>query len=264
MQLEGMKGSLDFEGVSFSYGKGKDGEDLPEVFKNINLHVEPGQTIGVVGPSASGKTTLLSLMMGLLTPNAGAVRIDGYDIRECDPVNLRHQIGYLPQEGVMFAGTLMENLTMFRGDLADDARGIANLLGLDNVANGLAQGYETPIGVGAEDKLPRGTRQRVAIARALVDKPRLLLFDEANSFIDGPGDALLLDLLMKLKGRVTLIMVTQRPSMLRLSDRIIEIRDDTLFEHPLQSKNSDADAEPAAMPPPASPAPADSSPLRAT
>ena len=98
----------------------------------------------------------------------------------------------------------------------------------------MPQGFDTPIGVGAEDKLPRGTRQRIAIARALVDKPRILLFDEANSFIDGAGDAALLNLLALLKSRVTLIMVTQRPSMLRLADRILEIRDDTLFEHQMQ------------------------------
>ncbi|MDA1090870.1 MAG: ATP-binding cassette domain-containing protein [Proteobacteria bacterium] len=258
VQLQGLKGSLDFQGLGFSYGEGKDGEDLPAVFKHINLHIEPGQTIGVVGPSASGKTTLLSLMMGLLTPTAGVARIDGYDLRECDPVTLRHQIAYLPQEAVMFAGTFMENLTMFRDDLAEDARGIAILLGLDNVANSLGQGYDTPIGVGADDKLPRGTRQRIAIARALVDKPRLLLFDEANSFIDGPGDALLLNLLMKLKGRVTLILVTQRPSMLRLSDRIIEIRGDALFEHPMRSENPGAaDNEATTMPasPPQIPTP---------
>ena len=114
--------------------------------------------------------------------------------------------------------------------------GIARLLGLDNVAAGLPQGYDTVIGVGAEDKLPRGSRQRIAIARAMVDKPRILLFDEANSFIDGPGDAMLLDLLAKLKGRVTTIMVTQRPSMLRLADRILEIRGDALFEHDLTPK----------------------------
>ena len=80
---------------------------------------------------------------------------------------------------------------MFRDDLANDAMDIGKLLGLDNVVAGLPQGYDTTIGEGAEDKIPRGTRQRIAIARALVDKPRVLLFDEANSFIDGAGDALL-------------------------------------------------------------------------
>lgn len=273
LQLPSLQGSIDFEGLSFSYGKGKDGEDLPAVFKNINLHIDPGQTVGIVGPSGGGKTTLLSLMMGLLTPSAGVVRIDGYDLRECDPLNIHHQVGYLPQEAVMFAGTFLDNLTMFRAERAEDALDIAKLLGLDNVAAGLARGYETVIGVGAEDQLPRGTRQRIAIARALVDKPRILLFDEANSFIDGAGDALLLDLLMRLKGRVTLIMVTQRPSMLRLSDRIFEIRDDTLFEHQLETENPDPSPgnpageptkAPGSTPPPPPPPPSESSPLRAT
>ena len=134
----------------------------------------------------------------------------------------------------MFSGTVLENLTMFRAPMAEDALDIARLMGLDNVITALPRGFDTPIGVGAEDKLPRGTRQRIAIARALVDKPRILLFDEANSFIDGAGDAALLNLLAMLKGRVTLSMVTQRPPMLRLADRILEIRGDTLFEHQMQ------------------------------
>ena len=250
LQLPPLNGSLDFEGMTFSYGKGKDGEDLPPVFRNVNLRIEPGQTIGIVGPSASGKTTLLSLMQGLLTPTAGGARIDGYDLRDCDPQDIRRQIAYLPQEAVMFSGTVLENLTMFRDHMAEDALDIARLLGLDIVVTALPQGFDTPIGVGAEDKLPRGTRQRIAIARALVDKPRILLFDEANSFIDGAGDAALLNLLALLKSRVTLIMVTQRPSMLRLADRILEIRDDSLFEHQMQpEKPPKPEPAPAPVPP---------------
>ncbi len=250
MQLPSLNGSLDFEGMNFSYGKGKDGEDLPPVFTNVNLRIEPGQTIGIVGPSACGKTTLLSLMQGLLTPTAGGARIDGYDLRECEPRDIRRQVAYLPQEAVMFSGTVMENLTMFRAPLAEAALDIARLLGLENVIAALPQGFDTPIGVGAEDKLPRGTRQRIAIARALVDKPRILLFDEANSFIDGAGDAALLNLLALLKGRVTLIMVTQRPSMLRLADRILEIRGDTLFEHQMQpEKPQQPKSAPGSLPP---------------
>jgi ATP-binding cassette subfamily C protein LapB len=243
LDLPTIKGAVDFQDLSFSYGKGKDGEDLPPVFQNLTLRIDPGQTIGIVGPSASGKTSLLYLMMGVLKPSHGTARIDGYDLRECDPTNVRHQVAYLPQEAVMFHGTVLENLTMFRDDLANEALDIGKLLGLDNVAASLPQGYDTIIGQGAEDKLPRGTRQRMAIARALVDKPRILLFDEANSFIDGAGDALLNDLLKRLKGRVTLIMVTQRPSMLRLADRVFEIRGDTLFEHDLQADRAGTAAE---------------------
>jgi ATP-binding cassette subfamily C protein LapB len=238
LELPAIKGAIDFNGVSFNYGKGKDGEDLPSIFKNVDLHIEPGQTVGVVGRSASGKTTLLYLMMGVLTPTAGVARIDGYDVRECDPAQVRRQIAYLPQEARMFNGSVLENITMFRPDRAEAARAMAALLGLDDVFNRLPGGYETRIGEGAEDKLPRGTRQRIAIARALVDHPRVLLFDEANAFIDGPADARLLEVLLRLRGRVTLVMVTQRPSMLRLSDRILEIRDAGLFEHRLPSQDA--------------------------
>jgi ATP-binding cassette, subfamily C, bacterial LapB len=237
-ELPAIKGAIDFDGVSFNYGKGKDGEDLPPIFNNIDLHIKPGQTVGVIGRSASGKSTLLYLMMGVLTPTAGVARIDGYDLRECDPAHVRRHVAYLPQLAHMFNGTALQNITMFRDDHAQDARAMAGLLGLDDVFNQLPEGYETRIGDGAEDKLPRGTRQRIAIARALVDKPRVLLFDEANAFIDGPADARLLEVLMRLRGRVTLVMVTQRPSMLRLSDRIFEIRDAGLFEHKLPSQGA--------------------------
>ena len=238
LELPAIKGAVDLDGVSFNYGKGKDGEDLPPIFNNIDLHIEAGQTVGIVGRSASGKTTLLYLMMGILTPTAGVARIDGYDLRECDPAQVRRQVAYLPQEARVFNGTVLQNITMFRDDRAQDALAMSGLLGLDDVFNQLPKGYETRIGEGAEDKLPRGTRQRIAIARALVDKPRVLLFDEANAFIDGPADAQLLEVLMRLRGRVTLVMVTQRPSMLRLSDRIFEIRDAGLFEHKLPSQGA--------------------------
>ena len=258
MELPTIKGAIEFNGVGFNYGKGKDGEDLPPIFHNVDLHIEPGQTVGIVGRSASGKTTLLYLMMGVLTPTAGVARIDGYDLRECDPAQVRRQIAYLPQEARVFNGTVLENITMFRPDRAEAARSMAGLLGLDDVFNQLPKSYETRIGEGAEDKLPRGTRQRLAIARALVDHPRILLFDEANAFIDGPADARLMEVLMRLRGRVTLVMVTQRPSMLRMSDRIFEIRGAGLFEHKLPSQGAAHPSTPAGArvaPPQAAPGP---------
>ena len=137
---------------------------------------------------------------------------------------------YLPQEGVLFNGTLIENLTMFREDKVDDAMEMSRLLGLDSVVSLMPQGYDTPVGDGAGDKMPRGIKQRVAIARALVDKPKILLFDEANAALDGSGDAMLRGLFERLRGRVTLVLVTPRPSMLKLSDRIYDIIDRDLVE----------------------------------
>jgi ATP-binding cassette subfamily C protein LapB len=119
---------------------------------------------------------------------------------------------------------------MYRDDKIDDALDISRLLGLDSVVAHMPHGYDTVVDDGAGDKLPKGIKQRIAIARALVDKPRVLLFDEANASMDSAGDATLRNLLERLKGRVTLVLVTPRPSMLSLADRIFDITDAKLVE----------------------------------
>ena len=141
---------------------------------------------------------------------------------------------------------------MFRDEKTDDAMDISKLLGLDNVVAHMPQGYETPVGDGASDKLPRGFRQRIAIARALVDKPRVLLFDEANTSMDGAGDATLKFLLERLKGRVTLILVTPRPSMLSIADRIYDIDGTSVNERPRDPEDA---LPPGGPPAPQAPAP---------
>jgi len=233
-QLPEIRGDLELENVSFSYGKNKDGEELPAQFQNINLKVRAGETVGISGVNASGKTTLLYLMMGVYSPSSGVVRIDGLDLQNYDPSSIRTRASYLPQEAILFNGTLLENLTMFRDDKIDDAFGMSKLLGLDSVVAHMPQGYDSHVGDGAGDKLPRGIKQRIAITRALVDKPRVLLFDEANTSMDAAGDALLRGLLEKLKGRVTLILVTPRPSLLKLSDRIYDIDGPNLIERGIE------------------------------
>ena len=253
LELPPIKGSIMLDGVSFSYGKGKDGENLPAIFDKMNLAITPGQTVGIIGKSASGKTTLLYLILGLLTPTAGVTRVDGYDLREYDPDDVRRQVAYLPQEARMFNGTVLQNITMFRDELIADARAMATALGLDSVIQVLPKSYDTPIGQGAEDRLPRGTRQRIAIARALLNKPKVLLFDEANAFIDGPGDEQLMRVLTTLRGRVTMILVTQRPSVLRLCGRIFEIRDAGLIEHKIPDQQA---SDPQGQRAPAAPMPA--------
>ena len=125
---------------------------------------------------------------------------------------------------------------MFRDDKIDEGLDISRLLGLDNVVAHMPHGYETKVGDGAGDKLPKGIKQRIAIARALVDKPRVLLFDEANASMDSAGDSTLRNLLERLKGRVTLVLVTPRPSMLNLADRIFDIEDAQLVERMPESE----------------------------
>lgn len=229
-ELPPVRGDLRLEGITFSYGKDKEGDDLPPIFDDVHVTVQTGETIGITGAGSSGKTTLLYLMMGVFSPTGGRVTIDGHDLADYEPSSIRHQIAYLPQEGELFQGTILENVTMFRDDKIDAALDISRLLGLDSVVAHMPQGYDTIVGDGAGDKLPKGIKQRIAIARALVDKPRVLLFDEANASMDSAGDATLRNLLERLKGRVTLVLVTPRPSMLNLADRIFDITDAKLVE----------------------------------
>ena len=169
-------------------------------------------------------------MSGLLKPTAGTVFLDGHDVSAFDPASVRSSVAYLPQHGKLFNGTIIDNITMFRPQKTDDALAIARLLGLEQVVATMPLGYRTPVGDGATDTVTRGVKQRIAIVRALVDRPRVVLFDEANSAMDGAGDALLREFLAKLKGRCTLVLNTHRPSLLRLADRTFEIHDGTLVE----------------------------------
>ena len=242
-ELPPIRGTLKLENMTFTYGKDKDGDELPPVFRDIDLTIESGETIGITGAGSSGKTTLLYIMMGVFAPSQGKVLADGMDLHEYDPSSIRRQIAYLPQEGVLFNGTILENVTMFRENKIDEALDISRLLGLDNVVAHMPHGYETKVGDGAGDKLPKGIKQRIAIARALVDKPRVLLFDEANAAMDSAGDSTLRNLLERLKGRVTLILVTPRPSMLNLADRIFDIENSRLVERTPEHEKLDSPSE---------------------
>jgi len=228
--LPPVRGALELRNVSFRYGRNRDGVELPLIFRETSLRVDAAETIGLVGANGSGKSTLLFLMSGLLQPTAGTVLLDGHDISAFDPASVRSSVAYLPQHGKLFNGTIIDNITMFRPEKTDDALAVARLLGLEQVVTTMPLGYRTPVGDGATDTVARGVKQRIAIVRALVDRPRVVLFDEANSAMDGAGDALLREFLSKLKGRCTLVLNTHRPSLLRLADRTFEIRDGTLVE----------------------------------
>lgn len=225
--LPPVQGIVEIEHVSFRYA-----EKAPDVLKNITLYVGAGECVGIAGGNSSGKSSLLGVVVGVLNATEGRVLIDGYDIREFDRSSFKHSIAYMPQNGELFQGTLLDNIAMFDPTLHDEAISAARSLGLDDVVATMPFGYDTRIGDSAMDTLPRGIKQRVAIARALVYRPKIVLFDEANTAIDRAGDDYLRLALERLKGQCTMLLVTHRPSLLKLADKVYDLQAGTLTERP--------------------------------
>lgn len=213
-----IKGALELENVSFRYG-----EKLPYIIKDAAISIREGECIVISAGNGAGKTTLLTLMQAALRPTSGRLLIDGIPAASFEPQSLRDQVAYLPQMGELFQGTILQNITMFRKDFDDVAVETAGLLGLDEVVATMALGFDTPVGDGAYDSLPRGIKQRIAIARALVNNPRIVLFDEANTAVDATGDNYLRVWLERAKGKRTLVLVTARPSLAKMADRVFEL-----------------------------------------
>lgn len=237
------KGRLEMQDVCFSYG-----ETMPMVIDHASIVIEEGDCIVISGGNGSGKTTLLALLQGALQPHSGTMLVDGENVEHFDPRSVRAQIAYLPQSGVLFQGTIVQNITMFRPDLDDLAIETAALLGLDEVVATMAQGFDTPVGDGAYDSLPRGIKQRIAIARALVDNPKIVLFDEANTAMDSAGDNFLRVWLERAKGRRTLVLVTHRPSLVKLADKVYDLEKGRLTLRPPKSEQAPLAAPPLMLP----------------
>jgi len=196
------------------------------ILKNVSLELEPGESLAVIGPNAAGKSTLARIIVGVWSPLAGAVRLDGADIREWERERLANYVGYLPQEAGLFAGTVADNIA--RLGRAEDAHGAvvaaAQRAHVHDMILRLPQGYDTLVGRGGT-VLSGGQIQRIALARALFGEPRLVVLDEPNSNLDTEGEQALLDTLRGLKAAgVTVIMVTHRPSLIRDVDKMLLLR----------------------------------------
>ncbi len=210
------RGAITLEKVSFRYS-----EDDPWIFKALDLTIGANETIAITGKNIRGKSTLMWLLMGLFRPTSGRVLIDDQDITYFQAESVRKQIAYLPQKAVIFQGTIIENLTQFNeANKFEYAKKICGLLGIREVIEHLPKGFDTTIGDQAIDTLSRGIMQRIAIARALIQNPKIILFDEANTAMDMKSDAVLRDVLKKIKGQRTLILISHRPSILALADKI--------------------------------------------
>ncbi|RMF09729.1 MAG: ATP-binding cassette domain-containing protein [Alphaproteobacteria bacterium] len=201
--------------LSFRYG-----DDQPWVLRGLDLDFRRGEIVGLTGPSGSGKTTLMSLIAGRLAPSQGKVLLNGHPPAEYSEESLGKALAYIPQRPILFRGTILDNLTGFKGDAkAGDAMEIASRLGLDQVFARLPRGLETEIGDTAASQIPSGVAQRITIARALLERPQLILFDEANSALDQQSDALLRSLIASLRQDAAILIISHRPSLLAIADR---------------------------------------------
>ena len=220
--LTQITGRLGLHDVGFSYPAAGEG-NAPKVLRNVTVRVEPGERIAVLGRIGSGKSTILRLLAGLYLPTEGMVDVDGIDLRQIDPAEFRARVGFVSQEPRLFHGTLRDNVLMGRAHLdASRLVEVARLTGLDRVVAGHPSGWDLPVGE-MGGLLSGGQRQLVALARALVTKPQILLMDEPTSSMDAQSEIAFLRQLRDAAGTCTLIVVTHRPAVLELVQRIIVV-----------------------------------------
>jgi ATP-binding cassette subfamily C protein LapB len=193
------------------------------VLKGVSLSLRPGERVAILGRIGSGKSTVLRLLAGLYQPSEGHVEVDGIDLRQIDPADYRARVGFVGQEPRLFNGTLRDNVLLDRPS-ADPARlaEAARLTGLDRVAAGHPQGWDLPVGESGA-LLSGGQRQLVALTRCLVTAPRILLMDEPTSSMDAQSEAAFLRQLHAASGACTLVMVTHRPAVLELVQRVVVV-----------------------------------------
>jgi len=195
------------------------------ILKGVAFALNPGDVLAVVGPSASGKTTLARLLVGLWPALNGKVRLDGADVYAWDKLELGPSLGYLPQGVELFEGTVAENIARFGDVDMDKVKAAALAVGLHEFIEALPQGYESSVGRDGA-MLSGGQRQRVALARAIYGQPAFVVLDEPNSSLDEEGDAALAGAIAKMKALgTTFVVMTHRTSVLSVADKMLVLRD---------------------------------------
>ena len=217
LKRQALQGAVEFRQVDFHY------PDQQAALQKINLVVRPGEKIGIIGRSGSGKSSLAKLIVGLYQADSGSLLVDGIDVRQLDVSDLRYNIGYVPQDIQLFSGTLRDNLVSGARYVEDElVLQAAELAGVHEFARLHPKGYELQVGERGQN-LSGGQRQNVALARALLLDPPILLLDEPTSAMDNTGEERLKQRLSAVIGNKTLLLVTHRASMLSLVDRLIII-----------------------------------------
>jgi len=216
LKRQSLQGAVEFRQVDFHYP-----DQQQAALQKVSLVVRPGEKIGIIGRSGSGKSSLAKLIVGLYQPDGGSLLVDGIDVRQLDVSDLRYNIGYVPQDIQLFSGTLRDNLVSGARYVEDElVLQASELAGVHEFARLHPKGYELQVGERGQN-LSGGQRQNIALARALLLDPPILLLDEPTSAMDNSGEERLKQRLSAVIGTKTLLLVTHRASMLSLVDRLI-------------------------------------------
>ena len=206
-----------YEGVGFQYGSD------PSVLKDVNLDIQAGETVALVGPTGAGKTTLVDIVLGLLVPQKGRVLVDATPLGAANVLAWRNKVGYVPQDVFLTDDTIMRNIALGLDDRQIDRAAVENAAVIahihDFIVKESAQGFDTEIGERGV-RLSGGQRQRLGIARALYQDPEFLVLDEATSDIDNTTEEYITEAIQSLSGRKTLLIVAHRLQTVKRCDRV--------------------------------------------
>ena len=223
--LPNIDGQISFKDVSFKFDSNQ-----PLLLKNINLNINPGEFIGIVGKSGSGKSTLMKLLMGFFNPNEGEILIDNNDITKVDTNSLRTQIGYVPQETFIFDGSIAQNISLTKPDSSlEEIKEAAQLACADEFINGMPNSYASYVGEKGSN-LSGGQKQRLGLARVLLSKPRILILDESTSALDILLEKKIINNLLNISGKLNIIFITHRVYSLKKAKNIFVIDEGKVIE----------------------------------
>ncbi|MBF0272897.1 MAG: peptidase domain-containing ABC transporter [Magnetococcales bacterium] len=214
--IKSFEGAISFVRVSLRYTN-----EAEPALMGVSFEVKPGEVVVIVGSNGSGKSTIIKLIAGLYLPQAGSIRIDGQDLRQMNPIELRHAVAYVPQKCDLYHGTIAQNLRLAHATATmEELENACRMSGVLEDIRALPRGFDTRIGDNDAGQLASSTVQKISLARAYLKPSQILLFDEPASALDWEGDQAFQKAVQQLRGKSTIFIVTHRPSHMRLADQL--------------------------------------------